>query len=72
VTRFRGELCYDGGLTNFIPTPPNVKYGVQITCFPAARLSSVRNIDISPDAYGEALPYTMQQVNDRSLQRVLP
>ena len=39
TTRFRGDVHCDGGLTNFIPTPPvPVKRAVRVTCFNAEQV----------------------------------
>ncbi|KAK9841996.1 hypothetical protein WJX81_003246 [Elliptochloris bilobata] len=45
---FRGSMHYDGGLTNFIPVPPET-VGVRVCCFPASAIRSVGyRIGISP------------------------
>lgn len=51
MTTFRGGLCYDGGLTSFIPLPP-AQHAVRVCCFPAKQMSKVYHIGISPDTFG--------------------
>ena len=52
MTTFRGGLCYDGGLTSFIPLPPT-QHAVRVCCFPAKQMSKVYHIGISPDTFGD-------------------
>lgn len=61
MTRFRGALHYDGGLTNFIPLPPGIDVGIRVCCLPAGQLNTVYPIDITPDSF-EAWPYTASEV----------
>lgn len=61
VTTFRGQLYYDGGLSNFIPLPPGVDVGVRVCCLPARQLKTVYPIDITPDKF-EDWPYTASEV----------
>lgn len=61
TTTYRGQEHFDGGLTNFIPIPPDVKAGVRICCFPAKQLTSVYKIQISPDSF-EDWPYSLAEV----------
>lgn len=51
-TSFRGQASYDGGLTNFIPLPP-VDHGVRVCCFASKQITSVVDIQISPDNFVE-------------------
>jgi predicted acylesterase/phospholipase RssA len=51
-TSFRGQASYDGGLTNFIPLPP-VEHGVRVCCFASKQITSVVDIQISPDNFVE-------------------
>ena len=62
TTMYRGAQHYDGGLTNFIPIPPNVQQGIRVCCFPSKQINSVYNIQISPDNF-EDWPYTMKEVS---------
>eukprot|EP00200_Dunaliella_tertiolecta_P011345 CAMPEP_0202370470 /NCGR_PEP_ID=MMETSP1127-20130417/2068_1 /ASSEMBLY_ACC=CAM_ASM_000462 /TAXON_ID=3047 /ORGANISM="Dunaliella tertiolecta, Strain CCMP1320" /LENGTH=371 /DNA_ID=CAMNT_0048966427 /DNA_START=96 /DNA_END=1211 /DNA_ORIENTATION=- len=65
MTKFRGRWYMDGGLTGFIPKPPDV-HTVKVCCFPAnamleriahpsleanARVASFLDVSISPDAF---------------------
>lgn len=59
-TTFRGKLCYDGGLTNFIPLPPT-QHGVRVCCFPSKQITTIYDIGISPDNY-EDWPHTLQEM----------
>ncbi len=52
MTTFRGGLCYDGGLTSFIPLPPT-QHAVRVCCFPAKQMSKVYSIGIAPDTFGD-------------------
>ncbi|KAK9811101.1 hypothetical protein WJX73_002918 [Symbiochloris irregularis] len=61
MTRFRGALHYDGGLTNFIPLPPTVPVGIRVCCLPAGQLNTVYPIDITPDSY-EDWPYSASEM----------
>ena len=61
MTTFRGSLYYDGGLTNFIPLPPDVSVGVRVCCLPARQLNTLYPIDITPDAF-EQWPYSAGEV----------
>ena len=61
LTNFRGSQHLDGGLTNFIPVPPDSKAGIRVCCFPSKQLSPVYNIQISPDNF-EDWPYTLREV----------
>jgi len=60
LTTFRGSPHLDGGLTNFIPLPPQT-VGIRISCFPSQQLSPVYRIGISPDTF-EPWPYTLRQM----------
>lgn len=40
---FRGHLSFDGGATNFLPSPP-VEYTARVCCFPSRRISIVRSL----------------------------
>lgn len=54
---FRGAAAMDGGITNFIPIPPDT-VGVRICCFPSRQLSPIYRIGISPDSF-EDWPYSL-------------
>lgn len=60
LTTFRGSPHLDGGLTNFIPLPPQT-VGIRISCFPSQQLSPVYRISISPDTF-EPWPYNLRQM----------
>ena len=62
MTHFRGTLHYDGGLTNFIPLPPELGVGIRVCCLPAKQLNVVYPIDITPDAF-EEWPYSASEVS---------
>lgn len=67
VNRFRGEYCFDGGVTNFIPAPP-VGTPAKVTCFPAKQLQSTfGKVAISPDAF-EDWPYTVREMLSMALE----
>ncbi|KAL4457761.1 hypothetical protein ABPG75_012626 [Micractinium tetrahymenae] len=59
-TDFRGSRHCDGGLTNFIPLPPQT-VGVRVCCFPSKQLSPVYRIGISPDSF-EPWDYSLRQM----------
>lgn len=59
-TEFRGSRSCDGGLTNFIPLPPQT-VGVRVCCFPSKQLSPVYRIAISPDSF-EPWDYSLSQM----------
>ncbi|KAL4443023.1 hypothetical protein ABPG77_008514 [Micractinium sp. CCAP 211/92] len=59
-TEFRGSRHCDGGLTNFIPLPPET-VGVRVCCFPSKQLSPVYRIGISPDSF-EPWGYSLRQM----------
>jgi hypothetical protein len=61
LTTFRGRRCYDGGLSNFIPLPPDAQHGVRVCCFPAKQITTVYDIGISPDNF-EEWPHTLQEM----------
>ena len=65
MTHFRGALHYDGGLTNFIPLPPELGVGIRVCCLPAKQLNVVYPIDITPDAF-EEWPYSASEVSPSS------
>lgn len=53
---FRGRLCYDGGVTNFIPVPPPQapsSYATRVCCFPSKTMGKLVNIHISPDTFDD-------------------
>lgn len=58
ATRFRGGFAFDGGLTDFLPSPPGADYTVRVCCFPSSQLSALGRVDIAPDASS----YTMRQL----------
>ncbi|GAB4816375.1 hypothetical protein N2152v2_003421 [Parachlorella kessleri] len=60
TTEFRGVPCVDGGLTKFIPLPPQT-VGIRVCCFPSKQLNPYYRIGISPDNY-EPWPYTLGQM----------
>jgi hypothetical protein len=53
TTQYDGAHYFDGGLTQFIPTPPMSEHAVQVCCFPAKQMLSFPGIQIAPDKYGE-------------------
>lgn len=60
-TGFRGSLCFDGGITQFIPAPPS-DYTVKVCCFPSKQISlRFPGIEISPDRF-EDWPYELGQM----------
>ena len=66
MTEFRGSKNYlDGGVTNFIPLPPESDgdLGVRVTCFASRHVSSLYygDIGISPDTFEEC-PYSLRQM----------
>lgn len=61
ITRFRGRWHYDGGLTNFIPLPPDLGLGIRVCCLPAKQLNTVYPIDITPDSF-EEWPHSASEV----------
>eukprot|EP01023_Acetabularia_acetabulum_P022570 TRINITY_DN2218_c3_g1_i1.p2 TRINITY_DN2218_c3_g1~~TRINITY_DN2218_c3_g1_i1.p2 ORF type:complete len:339 (+),score=52.65 TRINITY_DN2218_c3_g1_i1:94-1110(+) len=70
VNKFRGEYYYDGGVSNFIPMPPNTDEdnGVRITCFPIRSLKqSFSNLEIAPGEFARC-PYSFQQMLQMAFQ----
>ena len=51
MCRYRGGLALDGGLTDFIPVPPNCPGAVRVACFPSEQLKLFPGIGISPDTF---------------------
>ncbi len=49
--RHRDVLAFDGGITNFIPVPPNCPGAVRVACFPSEQLKAFRGIGMSPDTF---------------------
>ncbi len=49
--RYRDRLAFDGGVTNFIPVPPNCPGAVRVACFPSQNLKAFGNIGLSPDTF---------------------
>jgi predicted acylesterase/phospholipase RssA len=41
--KYRGTWYYDGGITNFLPAPPEVDYTARVCCFPSQSLNLVRS-----------------------------
>lgn len=64
TSSFRGSMHMDGGVTNFIPLPPeDGTPGVRITCFGAKQMGLVYDIGIAPDIFDEwphSLPTMVQ------------
>lgn len=60
VRWYRGAYYFDGGITNFIPSPPGTNT-VRVCCFPSRQLRRIGGIAISPDTY-EEWPYTMNEM----------
>lgn len=63
VTRFRGNVCVDGGFTRFLPLPQGEDLKlIRICCFPAAQLGRIASgAEISPDSFKDA-PYDVKQL----------
>ena len=49
--RHKGGLAFDGGLTDFIPLPPNCDTAIRVACFPAKKLNMWSPIGLSPDTF---------------------
>jgi hypothetical protein len=47
VRTFRGRLAYDGGVSNFLPVPPESEYAARVCCFPSQSISLVRSLAMS-------------------------
>ncbi len=64
TSTFRGSMHMDGGVTNFIPLPPDDGTpGVRISCFGAKQMGLVYDIGIAPDVFEEwphSLPTMVQ------------
>ena len=59
---FRGSMHLDGGVTNFIPLPPDDGTpGVRVSCFGAKQMSLVYDIGIAPDVF-EEWPHGLPQM----------
>ncbi len=59
TSSFRGSMHLDGGVTNFIPLPPDDGTpGVRISCFGAKQMGLVYDIGIAPDVF-EEWPHTL-------------
>lgn len=63
---FRGHPHVDGGLTNFIPLPPQMhpdeRPGIRITCFASEQLRSFySDLEIAPDIL-DTWPYSITQM----------
>lgn len=62
---FRGYPHVDGGLTNFIPLPPQIhpdEPGIRITCFASEQLRSFySDLEIAPDTL-DSWPYSITQM----------
>lgn len=61
VTRYDSGLAFDGGLSNFIPVPPNCQEAVRVACFPSQKLRMFKGIELSPDTF-ESWPHDMNQM----------
>jgi hypothetical protein len=64
TSTFRGTMHLDGGVTNFIPLPPDDGTpGVRVSCFGAKQMGLVYDIGIAPDIFDEwphSLPTMVQ------------
>lgn len=60
VTQYRESLCFDGGITNFIPSTPS-ETCVKVCCFPREQMRAFSDISIAPDAFSP-WPYNLQQM----------
>ncbi len=64
TSSFRGSMHMDGGVTNFIPLPPDDGTpGVRVSCFGAKQMGLVYDIGIAPDVFEEwphSLPTMVQ------------
>lgn len=61
TTRFRGTAHFDGGITNFLPSPPEPSHTVRVCCLPSKQLSLFGGVHIAPDLYSE-WPYSLREM----------
>ena len=62
TSTFRGSMHLDGGVTNFIPLPPDDGTpGVRVSCFAAKQMGLVYDIGIAPDVF-EEWPHGLPQM----------
>ena len=62
TSTFRGSMHVDGGVTNFIPLPPDDGTpGVRVSCFGAKQMGLVYDIGIAPDVF-EEWPHGLPQM----------
>lgn len=59
-TRFRDGWYCDGGITNFIPVPPDVERAVRVCCLPGKNVGMTVGIDI--DIAPESRPHGWPQM----------
>jgi Patatin-like phospholipase len=59
LTTFRRRPCFDGGITDFLPSVPNAAHTVRVCCLPAAGLSRIGRVSIAPDMF-EDWPHSTQ------------
>lgn len=77
---FRGRYCYDGGVTNFIPVPPDLDYAARVCCFPSKGISMAKSIHIAPDCFDDSwadlslsqlLQWALAPASDAILQEMM-
>ena len=61
ATKFRGSWHFDGGITDFLPSPPGAAHTVRVCCLPSRSLSALGPIDVAPDAFSD-WPYSLREM----------